>query len=74
MMREGRLPSCSGGMSEPLREDGPLPGAKEPLRLGTGDFSLDTSNLGGSTTLGAPGAAYIIHPEIKYKQLVSKYV
>lgn len=58
MMREGRRPSCSGGMSEPLRDDGPLPGAKDPLRLGTGDFSFDTSSFGGSTSLGAPGAAY----------------
>lgn len=55
MIRDGLLPpSGSGGMRDPRREDGPLPGAKEPFREAS---LLSTTTFGGSTSLGAPGAA-----------------
>lgn len=55
MIREGRLPSFSGGMREPLRDEGPEPGARDPLREPS--LSFEISTFGGSTSFGAPGAA-----------------
>jgi len=62
MISEGRLPSCSGGMRDPLLEEGPLPGARDPFLAsfpGAGDFSFEISTFGGSTNFGAPGPAYL---------------
>jgi len=50
MMSDGLLPSVSGGgMRDPRRDEGPLPGAREPLRL-----PVEISTLGGSTMDGLP--------------------
>lgn len=48
MIRLGRRPPSSGGISEPRRLVWPEPGANEPLRESTGVFSRLTSILGAS--------------------------
>jgi hypothetical protein len=51
-MRLGRLCCSSGGTREPLRLDGPEPGASDPFRASAaGDFSRLTSILGASGAL-----------------------
>jgi hypothetical protein len=51
-MRLGRLCCSSGGIREPLRLDGPEPGASDPFRASAaGDFSRLTSILGASGAL-----------------------
>jgi hypothetical protein len=51
-MRLGRLGCSSGGIREPLRLEGPEPGASEPFRASpAGDFSRLTSIFGASGAL-----------------------
>jgi hypothetical protein len=51
-MRLGLLCCSSGGIREPLRLEGPEPGASDPFRASaTGDFSRLTSILGASGAL-----------------------
>jgi hypothetical protein len=51
-MRLGRLCWSSGGIREPLRLEGPEPGASDPFRASpAGDFSRLTSIFGASGAL-----------------------
>lgn len=51
-MRLGRLCCSSGGIREPLRLEGPEPGASDPFRASpAGDFSRLTSIFGASGAL-----------------------
>ena len=74
MIRLGRRPNSSGGMSDPRRLLAPLPGIKDALLLPTGVDSLITSILGASGALISGNFGYKIRffPKSSSKHVARK--